>query len=561
MKKPDRRPLILAVAGVLAAILVTVLVWGGPGGTGAVAEAIFTVQEGPLTISVSEPGSIKNRDQVVIKCEVEGRTAILFLTKEGTLVKKGDLVVELDSKAIEDQRASQAITVTKTEAAFINARENLAVAKSQAESDVAKAELDLRFADLDLRKYLEGDYPASLKQAEADITIANEEVQRAAEKLNWSEKLHEKRYLSLVELQADKLAHKKAELELDLAKVRKQVLEDFSHKRDQEALESAVGQARMALDRVKRKASADVVQADADLKAKESEFQRQKTLLEKLESQLKKTKIIAPIDGMVVYATTGQGGRWGSDEQPLKEGREVREREELIYLPTAQSMLAEVKVHESSLKKVQVGMPCRVTVDAAPGRVYAGKVARIGVLPDQGGWMNPDLKVYNTEIHLDDGIDLRAGMSCRAEIIVETFEKALYVPVQCVVRKGGRTVVYRRGADGPEPLPVEIGLDNNRMVRILSGIAAGDEVLLEPPLKEEASPQPEEGGPRGQPAGKPVTAPAPPPEQKPAASGETDWRSLSPEERKKQMEALTPEQRAAMMEEFKKRRESSGGSR
>jgi hypothetical protein len=99
------------------------------------------------------------------------------------------------------------------------------------------------------------------------------------------------------------------------------------------------------------------------------------------------------------------------------------------------------------------------------------------------------------------------------------------------------------------------------MVRILSGVARGDEVLLEPPLKEEASPQPEERGAGGQPMPKPVTAPAAPPEQKPAASGETDWRSLSPEERKKRMDALTPEQRAAMIEEFKKRRESSGGSR
>jgi HlyD family secretion protein len=559
MKKPDRRPLILGVAGVVVVILIAVLVWGGPGGEGAVQEAIFTVQEGPLTISVSEPGSIKNRDQVVLKSEVEGRAAILFLVKEGVRVKKGDLVVELDSKAIEDQRVSQAITVTKAEASFINARENLAVVKSQAESDVAKAELDLKFAELDLRKYVEGDYPASLQQADTDITIATEEVQRAEEKLNWSRKLHEQRYLSKVELQADELAHKKAKLELDLAINRKKVLEEFSHQRDKEALVSSVGQAKMALDRVTRKASADVVQAEADLKAKESEFQRQKTQLEKLETQLRKTKIIAPIDGMVVYATTGQGGRWGSDEQPLKEGREVREREELIYLPTAQSMLAEVKIHESSLKKVQVGMECHVTVDAVPGRAYEGKVARIGVMPDQGGWMNPDLKVYNTEIHLDDGTDLRAGMSCRAEIIVETFEKATYVPVQCVVRKGGKTVVYRKGSK--DPVPVEIGLDNNRMVRILSGLSGGDLVLLEPPLKEEASPQREEGGPGGRPVEKPAVAPAPPPEQKPAASGETDWRSLSPEERKKRMDALTPEQRAAMMEEMKKRRESSGGSR
>jgi HlyD family secretion protein len=356
--------------------------------------------------------------------------------------------------------------VINAEAAFIRARENVAVAKSQGESDVAKAQQDLKFAEIDLKKYDEGDYPQSLKQAETDITIAKEEVQRAAEKLEWSKKLHEQRYLSLVELQADQLAHKKAELELALAEGRKKVLQEFSHGRDREALVTAVAQAKMALDRVTRKASADTVQAEAELTAKEQEFQRQKAKLEKLETQLKKAKILAPIDGMVVYATTGRGGGRGDNEQPLAEGSEVRERQELIYLPTAQSMLAEVKIHESSLKKVKIGMPARVTVDAVPNRVFHGKVAKIAVLPDAASWWgNPDLKVYNTEVHLDNGVDLRAGMSCRAEIVVETYEKALYVPVQCVVREGSKTVVFK---PGPVPIPVEVGLDNNSMVRILS---------------------------------------------------------------------------------------------
>jgi len=519
MRKPDRRLLLYAVAGGVVVLgIALALMFGGSGGAASAAAELATVKDGPLTISVSEPGTIKNRDQVVIKSEVEGRRAILFLVAEGVNVKKGDLLIELDGTGIEEERASQSITVINAEAAFIRARENLAVAKSQSASDIDKAEQDLKFAQIDLKKYDEGDYPQALQQAETDITIAKEEVQRAAEKLEWSKKLHEQRYLSLVELQADQLAHKKAELEHDLAVGRKRVLQEFSHNRDREALVSAVAQATMALDRVKRKAAADLVQAEAELTAKEQEFLRQKTKLEKLETQLKRTKILAPIDGMVVYATTGRRD-FRDNEQPLAEGAEVRERQELIYLPTAQSMLAEVKVHESSLKKVKVGMACRVTADAVPNRVFRGVVAKIAVLPDaQSGWMgNPDLKVYNSEIHLDDGADLRAGMSCRTEIIVETHEKALFVPVQCVVREGPQTVVYKPSSSGPLAVPVEIGLDNNSMVRILSGVAAGDKVLMNPPLGAAAAPREEErgaGGPPGLPNAAPA-APEAPPDGKP----------------------------------------------
>ena len=104
-------------------------------------KSTFTVRPGPLTISVIESGTIKAREQVIIKSEVEGRTTILYLVKEGTQVRKGDLLIELDASRLEDDRIDQQIRVLNAEAAFIRARENLEVVKNQAQSDLEKAEL------------------------------------------------------------------------------------------------------------------------------------------------------------------------------------------------------------------------------------------------------------------------------------------------------------------------------------------------------------------------------------------------------------------------------------
>ncbi len=55
---------------------------------------------------------------------------------------------------------------------------------------------------------------------------------------------------------------------------------------------------------------------------------------------------------MVIYATSARAGRaFRDNRQPLDEGVEVFERQELIYLPTAASSMAEVDVHEASLEK------------------------------------------------------------------------------------------------------------------------------------------------------------------------------------------------------------------
>ena len=446
----------------------------------------FRVKKGPLTISVVESGTIKAREQEIIKSEVEGTTAILWLTEEGITVKKGDLLIELDASRLQDKLVDNQIKVQNSEAAYIRTRENLDVVKNQAQSDLDKAELTRRFAKQDLEKYVEGEYPKELNESESKITLAAEELNRVQQKLKWSQKLFDEKYLSETELQADVLAAKRAELDLELAENNLKLLKEYTYTRKLAELESEVKQSKMALQRAKRKATADVIQAAAELRAKESEFQREQSKLSKLKDQIAKAEIYAPADGLVIYATTAKGN-WRGNAEPLAAGQQVKERQELIYLPKTASVLAEVKVHESGLDKVKVGLSATITVDALPGRIFSGEVASISPLPDATSmWFNPNLKLYTTIIHLDGTITgLRTGMSCKAEILVKKYEDVLYVPLQTIRRIHGETVAYVQQRNQIEARSVKIGLNNNRMVRIISGLEPGEEVLLIPPFRTE----------------------------------------------------------------------------
>lgn len=448
----------------------------------------FAVRKGPLRISVSEAGTIQARERAVIKSEVEGRTTIIYLIEEGKQVEEGELLVKLDASELEDRVVDYEISVQNADAAFIGAREGLAVAESQAQSDVAAAELEARFAREDLGRYKEGEYPRELKEAQSKITLAMEELENSTETLRWSEKLFEEKYISQTELERDRLAENRARLEHELAVSALGLLEEFTHARRLDELISTIEQNDMALERVKRKASADVVQAEADLKAKESELKRQEERLRKLKEQIAKATMYAPGPGMVIYASTGRSS-WRGNEEPLYEGKEVREREEIIYLPQTESKMAEIKIHESSLDKARIGQPVQITIDALPGIQFDGEVAKISPLPDgQSVWMNPDLKVYPTEVNLIGDVSaIRTGMTCRAEIIVEELPSAIHIPLQSVVRIGNQPIAYVLGDDGPERREVEIGLDNNHMIHILAGLEEGELVLLAPPLDATSS--------------------------------------------------------------------------
>jgi HlyD family secretion protein len=432
-----------------------------------------------------ESGSIKAREQLIIKNEVEGRTSIITLVREGVRVKKGDLLVELDASTLQDGKINQEILVQNAEAAHINAKENLAIVSSQADSDVNKADLALEFARHDLRKYEQGQYPKDVNEVKKRITLATEELRRAQETLVWSNKLFEEKYLSETERTADEISVKRKKLEVELAEADLKLLQDFTYPRQVRQFKSDVQQALSALDRAKRKADADKRQAQADLTAKEAEYTRQQAKLLKIEDQLKKVKILAPCDGLVVYATSTKGGFASMMKEPLAEGQQVFERQELIYLPTDASTMAEVGIHEASLAKVRVGQPAIVTVETLPGKRFLGTVGLVAPLPDSTGmFLNPDLKVFNSQIYIDtDDPALRSGMTCRAEIIVETYDDAVYVPVQAVTRVAGDAMVYMPDGKSVVPRKVEIGLDNNRMIRIIRGLEEGEVVLLDPPLK------------------------------------------------------------------------------
>jgi HlyD family secretion protein len=533
-------------------------------------EVLFPVAKGRLTISVTEAGTVKPRDQVVIKSEVEGRATILYLIPEGRRVKKGELLVELDTSALLDAKVDQEIRVQNAEASYLQSKENLAVVKNQAKADMDKAQLSLRFAKEDLIKYKEGDFPNKLSDYEGRIALAEEDVQRTKDKLESSEKLFAEKYISETEVKGDRLAAKKAKLDSKLAASNLKLLKEYTYRRQVDQLSSDVKQAEMALERIKGKVAADVVQAETTLRARESEFRRQTGKLEKLGEQIVKAKIVAPTDGAVVYATSAQFS-WRGNVEPLDEGQEVRERQELIHLPTAKTFMAEVNIHEASLKKIYTGLPVRLKVDALPGKDFTGSVHKIAPLPDaRSMFMNPDLKVYKTEILIDGDSDvLRTGMTCQVEIVVEQHDTALYVPVQCVVRVGGKPTVFVRNGEKTTPQLVEIGLDNNRYVRIISGAKEGDKVMMTPPLAAAAKEANDEEETKVDIPVRPAASAAGAGDAKARADKPRGGReggggrpSMTPEQMKKmreKYEKMSPEEKKKAMEEFRKR--SGGGGR
>jgi HlyD family secretion protein len=489
---------------VAAALLVLAAAWGlgalsGEEGSASDDFGAAPVMRGPLRINVVERGNLEAADSVTLKSEIEGQTTVLWLIEEGTQVQPGELLAELDTANLVDRRVQQEIQVQNSEASFIKAEQSHAIQLSQNESDIANSVRELEFSHIDLKKYLEGDLPQDLQKTEEDILLADEDLILAQQNYSWSEKLHEMGFLEQTQLDADRIAETRATVKLRQAERAKALFVDYEIPRRTKELEAGVEEKVRELDRVKLQATARVADFEANVRTAQARFDLEKNELEKIISQIGKARIFAPVAGMVVYAIDDRS-RWG-DGEPMQEGADVRERQDIITIPRSDGFVAEASLHESVLEKVKTGMPCIISIDALREETFAGIVTYKALLPDQQSrWMNPDLRVYRTTVQLlEADARMRPGMSCSIEILVEELEDVIYVPVQAVFLNAGETICLVAERQGKsEKRQVAIGQSNGKWVEIQSGVSEGEMVLLALPPGMELEAAPEKSGSKTQ---------------------------------------------------------------
>lgn len=474
-----RKRIVWFIGGGVAAALL--LLWMAmPNGNDTPA-AFYEAKRGDLLVSVVEGGTLEALNEVVVRSEVEGTARIIYIVPEGTYVKKGDLLAELDSSQAQDQVNQQLINYEKASFALIQAKEQYTIQKSAVESDIRAAELKLEFAQTDLRKFLEGQASQQRRNLEIEIANVKENLLLAKERLGWSEKLYEQGFETKSNLDKDRLAVSQTSMKLEQAEKALWMYETFDFPKTRRQYEADVDHNTKELERVKLQGERKLAQSEADVRTQESTTELSRKKLERDQKNLAACRIYAPQDGLVVYATSGN--RWSS-ESLIEEGATVRNRQEIIKLPDIAQMKLTVKVHESYVTMIKPGQAAFVVLDALPDKRFRGHVRRVSLLPDtQSRYANPNLKLYATEILITDPLpDIKPGVSARAEIIVANLEDVLTVPLQAVTTRQGHPVVYVSGLRGPKAVPVELGMYNTKYIQIIAGLKAGDRVLLAPPL-------------------------------------------------------------------------------
>jgi len=472
--------------------------------------AVHKVKRGDLRITVLESGSVKSLKSKEIKCEVEGQTQIIKLIREGTFITEEDVkservLVELNSADLRDKIVQEEITLQGALASFTQAKESYDIQVNQNESNIKAGELAMKFAKIDLEKYLGADLMANvnestvgnysaltsdktlggealqqLRKLRSDIDLANEEVVRATDKVGWTEKLKNEGFVTQNELEADKLALKRQIVSHEQAIASLDIFITYEFPKQVERKLADYHEAVKELERIRARSRSEIAKREADLRSSEAAYRLKKARFDRLQAQLKACVIYATSPGLVVYSTSSNP--W-QRQPPLEEGSTVREQQVLITLPDTSTMAVEVKIHEAAAEKVAEGQKAKVTLDAYPDISFDGLVNQPAMLPDAvNRWMNPDLKVYSTDVAIiGEHKMLKPGLSAKVEIFIDELKNVVSVPIQSVVPRGDKRYCYVVTPTGNVERLVETGLANDQFIEIKSGLEPGEKVLLSPP--------------------------------------------------------------------------------
>jgi HlyD family secretion protein len=223
-------------------------------------------------------------------------------------------------------------------------------------------------------------------------------------------------------------------------------------------------------------AAADAGSAQADAAARRATQARAQ--LARAADLLGKTEIVSPLDGTVTRLPVREG-------EMVVIGIQNMPGTTIMTISDLGAMNAEVKVAEAEILNVKVGQPATVTLEALPGRSFAGEVVQVGAsaLPLVGA--GAAAREFKVKVRVKDPQEgLRPGLTGDAEILVGEAKDALAVPLQAVVLRGEagreRSGVFVGEGRTARFVPVETGMIGGLEIEVRTGLVEGQEIVAGP---------------------------------------------------------------------------------
>lgn len=480
----------------------------GPAASTISSDGLFTVVKGDLPITLTENGTLVAKDSQKVVPTFRSRGKIVSIIEEGKVVAEGDELCKFDTSELQQQIDQAQLEITKAEADVQTARTELEIQIKQSESDIKKAKITLEKAGKDKEKYEKADKPQEDRRLEIAIKEAQTAYEKALKSYQDSVQLFAEGFINKSTLDQDEQNKDRTEIAKERAEAEKSIFEEYTLPMTLRDKVTALEDAELALSTAEKRAESTLRQKEVAVEQAQKRLDKLKEQLKERNDELAKMILKAPCPGIVIFGDPRYS--WDDFSQNLKVGGEIWGGNTLFTIPDLRVMQVKLQVHEADINKIKLDMATKVTMDTYAGVLINGKITKIAAIATEG---NQEVKKFDVEVTLDavTEVELKPGISAKAEVMIDVRKEATYVPLQCIFLEGGKHWCYiLDAAKQPQRVEIKPGLSNDSYLEILEGLTAGQQALLYNPSVPTGAPSPEEKEKANE-APPPVAAPAPAP--------------------------------------------------
>jgi HlyD family secretion protein len=427
-------------------------------------------------IEVRTVGELEAARSTSVACSIRSdQPKIIDLVTDGAHVNAQQLLIKIDPTPYEKKVEELQSVLKEAESQIVSLSHALDWEIEQEKHEAKAAEFEMETAELELNKIVHGDGPlekARLYAAMQKAQVKYEELNNFAEDLI---ALEEEGYMSPAEVRQTqkKLLEEKEAYENAKLQYESYVLHVYPMqvKKAETALKRLVNKQ----EETKKNGSFKIAKAEVALGQAEQQFEQVQRQLKDAQQELAYTEIRAPSSGMVVLK---EDYRSGQKRKP-RVGDTVVRNQTILDLPDMTTMTVKTKVREIDLYKVEIGKPATIEVDAYPNLQFEGQVVFIGILAISDAIRPGDEKNFEVKVELSNTDPrLRPGMTARVTIHAGKVENMLAVPIHSVFESNKEHYCYVSHQGVYTKQPIEIGMNNEQWIAVLSGIQENDQVCL-----------------------------------------------------------------------------------
>lgn len=401
-------------------------------------------------------------DEVIkVAPQVPGKVKSVLVEK-GQTVKAGQVLMALDDQDL-------TLKTEQAKKAHETALKRLDQLKLASEIEEKSLELGIKQAEEALmqvkaraRVVQTGARPQEKKQVQAALDMAKVRLESTKRELDRMNSLLQSEVIPKQNFEQVEDGHKLAEAQYRQALEQLQLLNLGARSEDRDAMDSAVRQTEIAVE-MSRVAARRVETTRMEIQATELAVQQAELGVKMAELALSWTQVTAPCAGVVDQVLVEEGAIVGAGVPAF------------VVMETGKTEI-QVQLREEDRRLVSDKSVAHVTFDGLEGEgPFTATVKRLSETADSATgkfplYLAPEEKV---------AARLKAGMFVRGVLDVGHKENVLTVPNESVLRNEGKRLVYI--IDGGKSMKriVETGQQYEKEVEVLTGLAAGEEVVVE----------------------------------------------------------------------------------